>query len=139
MYTGTPATLCRDVPFSVLFFPAYANAKKALADDRGDNSVLSLILAGFVSGSLSSAAVTPADVVKTRLQLQGGEAVYKNVLFAFQKIWREEGVAALFKGVVPRMLVVGPLFSITLLSFEAQKSIEAQNVAHSSSRLTNVS
>ena len=35
MYTGSMATLARDVPFSILFFPGYANLKKLFADDNG--------------------------------------------------------------------------------------------------------
>ena len=32
MYTGTPATLMRDVPFSMVLFPTYANLRTLLAD-----------------------------------------------------------------------------------------------------------
>ena len=46
---------------------------------------------------------------------------------AFRTIVREEGVGALYKGVVPRMVVVGPLFAITLLAFEAQKAFMIQS------------
>ena len=42
MYTGTPATLCRDVPFSILFFPAYANVKKALSNEKGYYYIIKL-------------------------------------------------------------------------------------------------
>lgn len=66
MYQGTAATLTRDVPFSVLFFPGYANLKKAFADSKGDNSIMSLLAAGGIAGALSAAIVTPTDVVKTR-------------------------------------------------------------------------
>ena len=39
----------------------------------------------------------------------------------FRTIMKEEGPTALFKGSVPRMCVVAPLFGIALLSFEMQK------------------
>jgi len=127
MYTGTLATLSRDVPFSVLFFPGYANVKAMLADEKGENSIPSLLASGLLAGSFSAAAVTPADVVKTRLQLEGGAAKYKNVAVGFRTVLREEGAGALFKGAVPRMIVMGPLFAITLLSFEAQKNYMIRN------------
>ena len=66
LYTGTAATLARDVPFSLLFFPSYANIKIALADKDGKNSLGSLLLAGGIAGAVCSGLVTPADVVKTR-------------------------------------------------------------------------
>ena len=122
MYRGTAATLSRDVPFSILFFPGYANLKKALADESGQNSIGSLLVAGGGAGSVAAALVTPTDVVKTRLQLVGGKEKYKSMPNAFRTIMAEEGFFALYKGAVPRMVVVGPLFAITLLSFEAQKS-----------------
>jgi solute carrier family 25 aspartate/glutamate transporter 12/13 len=45
MYQGTLATLSRDIPFSLIFFPLYANLKKAFADSKGENrSVDALVL-----------------------------------------------------------------------------------------------
>eukprot|EP01031_Cornospumella_fuschlensis_P033175 gene33175-40137_t len=127
MYSGTLATLVRDVPFSLLFFPGYANLKKLLADEKGENSIPSLLAAGGTAGALSAALVTPTDVVKTRLQLKGGVERYGNMLNAYKTIIREEGFMALYKGAIPRMVVVGPLFGITLLAFEAQKNYMIRN------------
>jgi Mitochondrial carrier protein len=69
LYQGTAATLSRDVPFSVLFFPGYANIKAMMADKDGNNSMVSNLVAGVAAGALASGAVTPSDVIKTRYQL----------------------------------------------------------------------
>jgi len=122
MYTGTMATLARDVPFSILFFPAYANIKKKLADENGNNSFGTTLISGGIAGALAAGAVTPSDVIKTRLQMKGGKEKYQNMGTAFRKILSEEGMSALYKGAIPRMAVVGPLFAITLLAFEQQKA-----------------
>ncbi|KAH9968825.1 oxaloacetate carrier [Russula dissimulans] len=63
---------------------------------------------GFLLGGLAaSVAVTfsnPAEVAKTRLQLQGelvkggGEKVYKNVVDVFAKTWRYEGIRGIQRG-----------------------------------------
>jgi len=127
LYSGTLATLSRDIPFSVIFFPAYANMKLFFAAKDGTNSIPSLLVAGGISGALSAGAVTPTDVVKTRLQLKGGKERYGNMLNAYKTILKEEGIGALYKGAIPRMMVVGPLFAITLLSFEAQKAYMIRN------------
>lgn len=44
--------------------------------------------------------VTPADVIKTRLQVAAreGQTTYSGVLDACRKIWKEEGGAAFWKG-----------------------------------------
>jgi solute carrier family 25 aspartate/glutamate transporter 12/13 len=123
MYRGTVSTLLRDVPFSVLFFPTYSNISKLLADpDTGKSSIGSTLVSGAVSGAIASGCVTPMDVLKTRLQLQGGLEKYKNVQTCFKMVVAEEGTSALFKGATARMFVVAPLFAITLLAFETQKN-----------------
>lgn len=66
MYSGSLATLCRDVPFSLIFFPAYANLRKLTADKKGENSTLATLISGGVAGAISSCSVTPSDVIKTR-------------------------------------------------------------------------
>ena len=104
------------MPFSIVFFPLFANLKTAF---DGNNSMLGLFCAGALAGSSAAGVVTPCDVVKTRLQVAGSS--YKGVGDAFSRILREEGAAALFKGVQPRMLVQAPLFGITLGAFDLQK------------------
>jgi solute carrier family 25 2-oxodicarboxylate transporter 21 len=65
--------------------------------------------------------------IKTRLQLKGGVERYKSMFNAYGVILKEEGFAALYKGAIPRMVVVGPLFGITLLAFETQKNYMIRN------------
>ena len=49
----------------------------------------------------------PAEVAKTRLQLQGelvkggGEKVYRNVFDVFAKAWRNEGIRGVQRGLPP--------------------------------------
>lgn len=49
----------------------------------------------------------PAEVAKTRLQLQGelarngGEKVYNNVLDVVTKTWRNEGIRGVQRGLIP--------------------------------------
>jgi solute carrier family 25 aspartate/glutamate transporter 12/13 len=84
--------------------------------------VVSTLSAGCISGALASGLCTPADVIKTRLQVKGGKKKYGGIAGCFRSIVQNEGPAALFKGVGPRMAVVAPLFGISLLAFEVQKS-----------------
>ncbi len=62
-----------------------------------------------------------------RLQLEGGKERYLNMANCFRTILKEEGMLALYKGALPRMVVVGPLFAITLMSFETQKNYMIKN------------
>ena len=116
LYKGTSATWLRDVPFSFIFFPLFANLKVAL---DGENSLLGLIVAGAASGSLAAGTVTPFDVIKTRLQVAGSR--YTSIGHAARTILKEEGWQAFFKGLAPRMTVQAPLFGITMLCFDVLK------------------
>lgn len=121
MYTGATACFVRDIPFSLLFFPGYSHLKTTFAEPDGETKLPGVLAAGAIAGALSSGLCTPADVVKTRLQLKGGRAKYGGMVQCTRIIWRDEGFMAFYKGVVPRMSVVAPLFGIALVSFELTK------------------
>ena len=116
VYKGTCATWLRDVPFSFIFFPLFANLKAAL---NGEESLLGLIAAGACSGSIAAGSVTPFDVIKTRLQVAGSK--YSSIAHAARTILKEEGAQAFAKGLAPRMTVQAPLFGITMLCFDVLK------------------
>ena len=69
LYKGVRACLLRDIPFCAIYFPAYAHLKPKFADDTGYNSPISLLVSGAIAGCPASLLVTPADVIKTRLQV----------------------------------------------------------------------
>ena len=69
--------------------------------------------------------VTPADVIKTRLQTQArkGRTTYNGMADAFTKILKEEGPKAFYKGGVARILRSSPQFGVTLASYEILQSL----------------
>ncbi|KAF9422041.1 hypothetical protein BGZ94_008686, partial [Podila epigama] len=113
----------QDVPFSIMFFPLNSFLKLQGADENGKIPFSTIFGAGIVSGVVAASAVTPADVIKTRLQVarKPGDPVYRGIVDCFQQIVKNEGVAALFKGVVPRSLIVAPMFAIALFVYELQQ------------------
>lgn len=120
LYKGSKACFLRDIPFSAIYFPAYAHVKAKLADENGYNHPLTLLLAGAIAGIPAASLVTPADVIKTRLQVvaRQGQTTYNGVFDAFGKIMKEEGPRAFWKGSVARVCRSSPQFGVTLLTYE---------------------
>ena len=68
--------------------------KKAFSDENGHNSPMSLFYAGLIAGVPAAGLCTPADVIKTRIQVRErqGQTQYNGVIDAARKIYREEGL-----------------------------------------------
>ncbi|KAI9292412.1 mitochondrial carrier [Neoconidiobolus thromboides FSU 785] len=125
MYKGTAATLLRDVPFSILFFPSHAYLKQKFASEDGTTSFSAVFGSGIIAGAIAAAAVTPSDVIKTRLQVaaKSGDVVYTGYWNCLKTIVATEGPSALFRGAGARALIVAPLFGIALLTYEVQQKL----------------
>uniref|UniRef100_A0A8C8J9Z7 Uncharacterized protein n=1 Tax=Oncorhynchus tshawytscha TaxID=74940 RepID=A0A8C8J9Z7_ONCTS len=122
LYRGAGATLMRDVPFSMIYFPMFANLNalgRGGPSSHGDLQerapFLQSFTAGCTAGSVAAVAVTPLDVIKTRIQtLQKGEGedTYRGIVDCTRRIWSKEGPATFLKGATCRALVIAPLFGI---------------------------
>lgn len=117
LYQGSIATLLRDVPFSLIFFPLQAKLKLIGKTPGEKPSFYAVFWGGIVAGALASALVTPADVVKTRYQATNApliglsfRAETSQVFQQFGKIWREEGITAFFKGAGWRAAIISVIY-----------------------------
>uniref|UniRef100_A0A8V0ZJE8 Solute carrier family 25 member 12 n=1 Tax=Gallus gallus TaxID=9031 RepID=A0A8V0ZJE8_CHICK len=117
---GAKACFLRDIPFSAIYFPVYAHSKLMLADENGHVGGLNLLAAGAIAGVPAASLVTPADVIKTRLQVaaRAGQTTYSGVIDCFGKILREEGPSAFWKGAAARVFRSSPQFGVTLVTYE---------------------
>ncbi|KAG5647705.1 hypothetical protein DXG03_008428 [Asterophora parasitica] len=127
LYKGSSACLLRDIPFSAIYFTAYWHLKKDLFQEGYNGKQLSFLEtlgAAGIAGMPAAYLTTPADVVKTRLQVEArqGQTHYKGLRDAFVKIYKEEGFRALFKGGPARVLRSSPQFGFTLLGYETLKT-----------------
>ncbi|XP_076858894.1 electrogenic aspartate/glutamate antiporter SLC25A12, mitochondrial-like [Brachyhypopomus gauderio] len=120
LYKGAKACFLRDIPFSAIYFPVYSHGKMALADEEGRVGPLQLLTAGAIAGVPAASLVTPADVIKTRLQVaaRAGQTTYSGVIDCFRKILKEEGFRAFWKGAGARVFRSSPQFGVTLVTYE---------------------
>lgn len=121
LYTGFTATLWRDLPFCMMFFPLYANLKELLrgGQPESEEPFHASLIAGMISGGVSGVTVTPADVLKTRIQ-QGMSDNKRFTRFALDSLYKE-GLGALYAGWHTRLLIISPLYGFVSLAFELQK------------------
>lgn len=128
LYTGALSTLIRDVPFSMVYFTSYGELKDSLASSDSFSPESAAFAAGAIAGTFAAFISCPMDVVKTRVhaaatpvKLSLGEYASREVDLVktqFRKIVTNEGYGALMKGVLPRCMIISPLFAITMTVYE---------------------
>ncbi|GAM20183.1 hypothetical protein SAMD00019534_033580, partial [Acytostelium subglobosum LB1] len=128
LYKGTAATLLRDVPFSMVYFSIYGRLKSHYTDQQtGQITVPKILWSGILAGSCAASISTPMDVIKTRVQAKPkpGDPIYNGIMDCIKQTLKAEGPQAFTKGLVPRIMIISPLFGITLVVYEVQKKIWA--------------
>ncbi|XP_041868123.1 calcium-binding mitochondrial carrier protein Aralar2 isoform X2 [Melanotaenia boesemani] len=120
LYKGSKACFLRDIPFSAIYFPCYAHTKAYLTEEDGRIGPGKMLFAGALAGMPAASLVTPADVIKTRLQVaaRAGQTTYSGLMDCFWKILREEGPRAFWKGAEARVFRSSPQFGVTLVTYE---------------------
>lgn len=104
LYSGLGAQLARDVPYAASNWVIYEKFRRAGASP-GENFAV-----GAIAGCVAALVTNPMDVVKTRLMTQrnlaGGVSnakVYRGVGATLRRVAKEEGPAALYRGLAPRI------------------------------------
>ncbi|KAK7526743.1 calcium-binding mitochondrial carrier protein-like protein Aralar1 [Phyllosticta citricarpa] len=127
LYKGASACLLRDVPFSAIYFPTYNHLKRDYFGESPTKKlgIIQLLTAGAIAGMPAAYLTTPADVIKTRLQVEArkGEATYTSLRHAAKLIWQQEGFRAFFKGGPARILRSSPQFGFTLAGYEVLQNL----------------
>ena len=127
LYKGATACLLRDVPFSAIYFPAYAHLKKDYFGESPTKSlgIFQLLSAGAIAGMPAAYLTTPCDVIKTRLQVEArkGQTSYRGLGHCAQTIWKDEGFKAFFKGGPARIMRSSPQFGCTLAAYELLQTL----------------
>ncbi|CAL1380057.1 unnamed protein product [Linum trigynum] len=134
LYAGYGSFLLRDLPFDAIQFCIYEQLRIGykIAAQRDLNDAENAVIGAF-AGAVTGAVTTPLDVIKTRLMIQGSANQYKGVMDCVQTVIREEGPAALLKGIGPRVLWIGIGGSIFFGVLESAKRKLAERRPPSSS------
>lgn len=126
LYRGYKSTVLREIPFSLVQFPLWEYLK-TLWSWRQDHAVDSWqsAVCGAFAGGFAAVITTPLDVAKTRIMLAkaGSSTAGGKVLSALQGVWRSQGPAGLFAGVLPRAASISLGGFIFLGAYEQARSV----------------
>ncbi|CAA6669425.1 unnamed protein product [Spirodela intermedia] len=120
LYKGLGATLLGVGPSIAISFSVYEKLRSVWQLERpSDNVALVSLACGSLSGIASSTVTFPLDLVRRRMQLEGG------LFAAFRDIVQSEGLRGLYRGILPEYYKVVPSVGIVFLTYESLKSFLA--------------
>ncbi|KYQ92061.1 mitochondrial substrate carrier family protein [Tieghemostelium lacteum] len=97
------------------------------------NSQYEIFVASSISKLLASSILYPFQLIKTRLQDERNipkdnkTRIYNGTIDTAKKIFKSEGIAGFYRGLIPNTLKVIPNSSITLMAYEEIKQLIAKN------------
>ncbi|XP_043405682.1 mitochondrial 2-oxodicarboxylate carrier isoform X4 [Chelonia mydas] len=119
---GLTATLGRHGVFNMVYFGFYFNVKNIIpVNEEPTLEFLRKFGIGLVSGTIASMINIPFDVAKSRIQgpqPEPGEIKYRTCFKTMATVYKEEGFLALYKGLVPKIMRLGPGGAVMLLVYE---------------------
>ncbi|KAB5585441.1 mitochondrial GTP GDP transporter [Coniochaeta sp. 2T2.1] len=124
LYRGWGWTAARNAPGSFALFGGSAFTKEYLfgLQDYNKASWFQNFIASIAGSSASLIVSAPLDVIKTRIQNKNFDNPESGIRI-LTKMFRNEGIPAFFKGLVPKLLMTGP--KLTFSFWLAQTLIPA--------------
>lgn len=127
LYRGVSLTAARQATNQGANFTVYSKLKEFLQKFHGTDSLPSweTSLIGLISGAIGPFSNAPLDTIKTRLQKdktvkseRENTSSWKRITAIGSTLIKEEGVAALYKGITPRVMRVAPGQAVTFTVYE---------------------
>ncbi|XP_072485848.1 mitochondrial 2-oxodicarboxylate carrier isoform X2 [Notamacropus eugenii] len=119
---GLTATLGRHGIFNMVYFGFYFNVKNIIPVNKDPTlEFWRKFGIGLLSGIIASIINIPFDVAKSRIQGPQpvpGEIKYRTCFKTMAMIYQEEGFFALYKGLLPKIMRLGPGGAVMLLAYE---------------------
>jgi len=121
LWNGAGPTIARNGTNQMCLFTAKAHVDAFLWNKHdGDGKELrplQSMISGGLAATIGPVATGPFDVVKTRLMAQSkaGGLKYKSFLHALYVIPKEEGIFAMWKGLLPRLMRIPPGQAVTFM------------------------
>lgn len=114
LYRGVTLTALRQATNQGVNFTAYQQFKKLALDAQPtltDLPSYQTMVLGLISGAMGPFSNAPIDTIKTRIQKaakEPGETALSRFVKVSSDMFKNEGMAAFYKGITPRVLRVAP-------------------------------
>ncbi|KZF23095.1 mitochondrial carrier [Xylona heveae TC161] len=126
LYNGVFLTALRQGTNQAVNLTVYTKLKQFLRESQpaysnADLPAYQTALCGLVAGGSGPLFNAPIDTLKTRVQqspMKPGETGLTHILHIARDMFKQEGYHALYKGVTPRILRVGPGQALTYTGYE---------------------
>jgi solute carrier family 25 phosphate transporter 23/24/25/41 len=119
-FRGNGTNVLKIAPESAAKFFVYEEAKRIFCSDPNDISILQRLSAGATAGVASQLLIYPLETVKTRLSVSPS-GTYRGISHCLTTVVRQEGPAALFRGLAPSLLGIVPYAGVDLGIFSFLK------------------
>nr|XP_025712972.1 solute carrier family 25 member 34 isoform X1 [Callorhinus ursinus] len=133
LWRGVGGAVPRVMVGSAAQLATFASAKAWVQEQQWlpEDSWLVALAGGMISSVAVAAVMTPFDVVSTRLYNQpvdgaGRGRLYGGLADCLVKIWRQEGPLALYKGLGPAYLRLGPHTILSMLFWDELRKLAAR-------------
>jgi len=109
------------VPQTVVYFTAYDQLKVKLGLTQGQHNVYAPVVAGMSARVFAVAAISPIEMVRTKLQSRKGYR-YRDVFSVVGNAIRQEGFFCMWRGMGPTLLRDVPFSAFYWSAYELMKA-----------------
>ncbi|KAF1328320.1 hypothetical protein FI667_g7002, partial [Globisporangium splendens] len=122
-FKGMASPLFGSAWTNAIVFSTYERSLRLIDDSPQDPALPSIVYAGLIGGFCQTAAVTPTDLIKCRLQVQDGHASshYRGPVDCIKHIYARNGLRGLFLGYPITLLREVPSFGFYFGMYEYAK------------------
>ena len=118
LFTGTGATIAREVPQCAVYFLTYDTIRRACENWAGPSYETSgIVLAGGTAGVVQWVVTYPLDVVKSKIQAFP-PGTYKGMLDCARQSVKQDGPLVFFRGIEMALLRAFPLHASIFITCE---------------------
>ncbi|XP_062566383.1 kidney mitochondrial carrier protein 1-like [Saccostrea cucullata] len=121
LYSGLVPALFRQSAYGTIKIGVYYSLKGFVVPNPKDETLPINVLCGVVAGVVGSVVSNPTDVLKVRMQAQTENGSRETFTQAFTKIFKQEGIPGLWRGVSPTAQRAAIVAGVILPAYDISK------------------